>query len=267
MTKILLIGCGNMGFALLRGWMASPQRPEVVVIEPTDALRARAAAEGAVAVCASGDIPAGFTPDVVLFAVKPQVIRSILSDYAWMTGACFVSIAAGVTIASLAEGLGDVAIMRCMPNTPASVGKGVFGCYANARMSPAQSAMVGDLLAVSGSVFVLPDETMIDSITAVSGSGPAYLFLFIEAMSAAARSVGLPDDIASDIARQTVFGAAALAEVSPDDAAQLRRNVTSPKGTTAAALDVLMGDDGMAALIGKAVQAAFDRARELGRVA
>ena len=264
-TRLLLVGCGNMGHAMLAGWMNMPEPPEVVVVEPADPLRKRAAATGATVVPTASGIPATFAPDAVILAVKPQVMAEILPDYRHFAGACFISIAAGTTMATLSAGLGDAAIVRCMPNTPAAIGRGVFGFTANDRTTPDQRALVRKLLEPAGTVFEVEDEAMIDRVTAVSGSGPAYLFHFIEALAAAARAVGLPDEVATEAARQTVFGAAALAQSSPDDAGALRKAVTSPGGTTAAALSVLMGDDRLTALLTEAVRAAFDRAEELGR--
>lgn len=264
-TRLLLVGCGNMGQAMLAGWMKMPEAPEVVVVEPAAPLRERAVASGAVAVSSAGEVPDGFVPDAAILAVKPQMMSDILPDYRRFPDACFVSIAAGTTMATLADGLGDAAIVRCMPNTPAAIGRGVFGFTANERVGDAQRALVRRLLEPSGTVFEVADEAMIDRITAVSGSGPAYLFHFIEALAAAAKTVGLPDDVAVEAARQTVFGAAALAESAPEDAGALRKAVTSPGGTTAAALGVLMGDDRLTELLTEAVQAAFDRAQELGR--
>lgn len=265
MTEILLIGCGNMGYAMLTGWLAMTDAPEVRVIEPAAPLRDRAAATGAMTYETAADLPADFRPDLVVLAVKPQVMPKILPDYAHLNQACFVSIAAGTTLATLAAGLGDVAIIRCMPNTPAAVGKGVFGICANDRTSPAQLDLVKTLLAVSGTVLAVATEDDIDRITAISGSGPAYLFHFIEALAEAGRRIGLPEEIATAAARGTVFGAAALAEQASEDAAQLRRNVTSPNGTTAAALEILMGNDAQIELVSKAAQAAFDRAQELAK--
>lgn len=263
--RLLLVGCGNMGHAMLTGWMKMANAPEVVVVEPAEVLRERAKQTGARAVASAADIPANFSPDVAIFAVKPQMLPSILPDYRSLEGTCFVSVAAGTTMEALGQGLGDAAIVRCMPNTPAAIGRGVFGFTANARTTPEQRLLVRRLLEPTGTVFELADETMIDRITAVSGSGPAYLFHFIEAMTAAAKAVGLPADVAREAARQTVFGAAALAEASPEGAEELRKAVTSPGGTTAAALSVLMGEERLARLVTEAVQAAFDRAQELGR--
>lgn len=265
MTKLLLVGCGNMGHAMLAGWMKMPEVPEVVVVEPAETLRGRAAKTGATAVATAAEVTADFKPDVIVLAVKPQMMASVLGDYRRFPDACFVSVAAGTTMSALAAGLGDVAIVRCMPNTPAAISRGVFGYTANPRATAEQRTLVRRLLEPTGTVFELTDETMIDRITAVSGSGPAYVFHFIEALTAAAKAVGLPDDIATEAARQTVFGAAALAESSPEDASALRRAVTSPNGTTAAALEVMMSDNRLTVMMTEAVQAAFERAQELGR--
>ncbi len=264
-TRLLLVGCGNMGHAMLAGWMAMPEAPRVVVVEPAEALRARAAATGAEAVASADEVPADFAPEAVVLAVKPQMMSAVLPDYARFQDACFVSIAAGTTLAALAAGLGPVAVVRCMPNTPAAIGRGVFGITANPRVTAEQAALVRRLLEPAGKVFEVADETMIDRITAVSGSGPAYLFHFIEAFAEAAKSVGLPPEIATEVARETVFGAAALAETSPEEAGALRKAVTSPGGTTAAALAVLMGENGLTPLLTEAVEAAFRRAEELGQ--
>lgn len=263
--RLLLVGCGNMGHAMLAGWTEMAEAPEVVVVEPAESLRARAAETGALAVAGAAEIAPDFIPDLVVLAVKPQMMAAVLPDYARFGEACFVSIAAGTTLATLERGLGPVALVRCMPNTPAAIGRGVFGVAANARTTVEQRALARRLLEPSGKVFEVADETMIDRITAVSGSGPAYLFHFIEALAAAAKAVGLPEDIATEAARETVFGAAALAEASPEDAAALRKAVTSPGGTTAAALEVLMGENGLTPLLTRAVEAAFRRAEELGR--
>lgn len=253
-----------MGYAMLRGWLSMTEPAEIVVVEPTDALRERAIAAGAIGVASADNIPLNFNPESVVFAVKPQVMEGVLPAYALLRHACFVSIAAGTTLDTLGKGLGDVAIVRCMPNTPAAINRGFLGFTANARTTPEQRDLVRRLLEPAGEVVEVADEMMIDRITAVSGSGPAYVFHFIEALAEAARQIGLPDDVAVAAARRTVFGAAALAEASPEDAASLRQAVTSPGGTTAAALAVLMGEDRLAALMTEAVRAAFDRARELG---
>ena len=266
MTQLLLIGCGNMGHAMLAGWMRLDNAPEVTVIEPTATLRTRAAGTGATTFAAAQDLAPDYAPDVVVFAVKPQIISTVLADYARFRSACFVSVAAGTTLATLEAGLGaEAALVRVMPNTPAAISRGVFGLFANARTTAAQVDTVTTLLSAGGTVLAVDSEDQIDMITAVSGSGPAYVFHMIEALSEAAKRVGLPEDIAVEAARQTVFGAAALTESAPEDAAQLRVNVTSPNGTTAAALDVLMGEDRLTDLMTRAVEAAFIRAQELAK--
>jgi len=262
MTKILLIGCGNMGHALLSAWQAMPTPPQVSIVDPTEALRDRAAKTGARTFASAAEVPRDLEPDLVILAVKPQVIGKVLPDYAHLD-ACFLSIAAGTTLASLQRGLDDKAIIRCMPNTPAAIGKGVFGIFANARVTPAQNRMVRDVLEPCGIVLEVGSDEDIDRITAISGSGPAYLFHFIEALAQAGRRIGLTDDVALAAARGTVFGAASLAEGTDEDAGQLRRNVTSPNGTTAAALEVLVGTDRMADLLTEAAEAAFGRAKAL----
>ncbi|MDQ2068105.1 pyrroline-5-carboxylate reductase [Xinfangfangia sp. CPCC 101601] len=265
MTKLLLVGAGNMGYALLAGWMKMQDRPQVSVVEPYEALRDRAAGLASDAFASLDHLAADYAPDVVVLAVKPQVIADVLQGYRRFENACFVSVAAGTTLATLAAGLGDVAIARVMPNTPAAVGKGVFGMFSNDRTTAQQRELVRDLLSTGGIVLEVATEADIDRITAISGSGPAYVFHFIEALTEAAKRIGLPEDIAAQAARATVFGSASLAEQSAEDAAQLRVNVTSPNGTTAAALDVLMGEGRMTSLMTKAAQAAFDRAQELAR--
>lgn len=269
MTDLLLIGCGNMGHAMLTGWLKMNQPPRVTVIEPADALRDRAAASGAATLASAAELPGGYAPDLVFLAIKPQMMAKVLPDYARFPDACFLSVAAGTTMATLAAGLdgegAGPAIIRCMPNTPAAIGKGVFGLYANAAVTPDQKALVRRLLETSGTVLDVASEEDIDRITAISGSGPAYLFHMIEALAEAGHQIGLPRETAIAAARGTIFGAAALAEQSSDDAASLRHNVTSPNGTTAAALEVLMAGDGLTRLMTRAAEAAFRRAGELAK--
>jgi pyrroline-5-carboxylate reductase len=181
-------------------------------------------------------------------------------------GAAVISIAAGVPIARYEDILGaSAAIIRCMPNTPAAIGAGMMVTVANANAGAELRAYVADLLSASGAVAEIPDEALMDAVTAVSGSGPAYVFNFIEALTAAAEKAGLPSDMAALLARQTVCGAAKLAFESGTEPAELRRQVTSPNGTTAAALAVLMADNGLGPLLARAVEAAKTRSIELGR--
>jgi pyrroline-5-carboxylate reductase len=206
---------------------------------------------------------------VALLAVKPQMMGKALPALQAMgNGATlFVSIAAGTTIATFEAALGDqTPIVRTMPNTPAMVGRGITALCRNAHVSDEDFAVARDLMAAVGQVVTLDGEHQIDAVTAVSGSGPAYVFHLIEALAAAGVSEGLPPDVAMQLARATVCGAGELAFQSADTAAQLRVNVTSPGGTTAAALGVLMDPEtGFPALLRRAVKAAADRGRELGK--
>ncbi|GAB0120329.1 pyrroline-5-carboxylate reductase [Acidisoma sp. 7E03] len=259
---LLLIGCGNMGFALLKGWLAAPHPPTVHVVEPDEALRARAAAAGAEAVAAREDLPQGLRCDIVVLAVKPQVMGAVLPPYAALAegGAVFLSIAAGLTLRWLESHLpAETPVLRCMPNTPAAIGAGVMALCANRYVQPAQRARARGLLATCGPVFDIADDALMDAVTAVSGSGPAYLFHFIEALTEAARAVGLPAELAGPMALQTILGSAQLAAGSEDAPGTLRQKVTSPGGTTAAALGVLMEGQTLTALVTRAVIAARDR--------
>lgn len=242
--------------------------PAVHVVEPHEGLRERAAASGATAVGAVADLPAGFSPDVVVLAVKPQMMAQVLPGYTGWSGGktTFVSVAAGMPIAFIEAALpGATPVVRCMPNTPAAIGAGVMAACVNAHVGADQLALANTLLGAGGMVVDIPDEKMMDMVTAVSGSGPAYLFHFVEALTSAAIKVGLPEELAGKIALQTIHGAARLAAESGEPAAVLRKNVTSPGGTTAAALGVLMDKDALTELVGEAVTAAHARAFELGK--
>lgn len=274
MTTVLLAGCGNMGFAMLKGWLdkGAAQADDIAVVEPNETLRARAASLGVtVAADASGHAARRF--DLLLVAVKPQVLATALPAYQRFidAGATVLTVAAGAPISTYERIFGKgTPVIRTIPNTPAAVGAGMIGMVKNAAVTPAANAAARALLEANGVVDEVNNEAMIDVVTAVSGSGPAYLFHFIEALSEAAVAAGMSPDQAMLHARQTVFGAAKLAELAAEDAAQLRRNVTSPNGTTFAALKVLMGDDlaaggPMASLVTRAVAAAKTRAEELGR--
>jgi pyrroline-5-carboxylate reductase len=260
---LVLLGCGKMGSALLTGWLKAGVPPgSVWVIEPnpTDWLRSAG-------IHLNQGVPA--SPAVALLAVKPQMMgRALPSLQALGNGkTLFVSIAAGTTIASLETVLGDrTPIVRTMPNTPAMVGRGITALCGNGRVSAVDMALARALMAAVGNVVDLEGEHQIDAVTAVSGSGPAYVFHLIETMAAAGEAEGLPAEVAMQLARATVCGAGELAYQSPESAAQLRINVTSPGGTTAAALGVLMEPEtGFPALLKRAVKAAADRGRELGK--
>lgn len=263
---LLLVGCGKMGGALLKGWLDGVLSPaNVTVIEPFAAEAVRDTYKVAV-VDDLGALGEDYSPDIVVFAVKPQGMADIVPSYARFVrpGTLFLSIAAGRPISFLAERLGgDAAIVRSMPNTPAAVGRGITVGCPNAHVTPEQKAVAQTLLESVGEVGWVADEALIDAVTAVSGSGPAYVFLLIECLGAAGVKAGLDPELAARLALATVAGSGELARLSDDSASQLRENVTSPGGTTAAALAVLMADDGLGALMTRAVMAAADRSREL----
>ena len=262
---IVLVGAGNMGGAMLSGWLRSGVAgSSVVVIDPGPSESMRRAIADAGARHAT-TAPEGVVADVLFLAVKPQVMEAVLPPLKSLVGpqTVVVSVAAGKTLAFLESHLGQAAMVRAMPNTPAMIGRGVTGAFANAAVSAAQKQGVHDLLKVSGPVEWVGSEADIDAVTALSGSGPAYVFYLVECMAEAGRKLGLPADLAMRLARETVAGAGELMHQSPDDAARLRQNVTSPGGTTAAALSVLMADDGMQPLFDRALEAARRRAGEL----
>lgn len=264
---VLLVGCGNMGRAMLEGWLAAKPSLTAYVVEPADMLREKAAALGATVVAAPGDLPVGLSPDLIFLAVKPQVMPSVLPDYADFKGSAFVSIAAGTTVATLRAGLGDgAAVIRCMPNTPAAIGAGMMVCWGTDNVTDTAKALTSDLLAASGKVAWIGDEALMDAVTAVSGSGPAYIFHFIEALTAAAVKAGLPQDLSETLAMQTVMGAGRLAAESDTPPGTLREQVTSPGGTTAAGLSVLRETGALEALLTETVEAARARGEELGKV-
>ena len=257
---LVLLGCGKMGSALLQGWLArgvAPGAVQVIEPNPSDWLRAQG-------VGLNGALPQD--PAVAVVAVKPQMMGAALPALAALGETLFVSIAAGTTLAALDAALGGGRrIVRAMPNTPAAVGRGISAILGNPAAGPADLDLAEALLAAVGEVVRLPDEGLMDAVTAVSGSGPAYVFHLIEALAAAGAAQGLPADLAMRLARATVCGAGELARQSPESAAQLRINVTSPGGTTAAALAVLMDEDaGLPPLMARAVAAATARGRELG---
>jgi pyrroline-5-carboxylate reductase len=212
-------------------------------------------------------LPPGSAPDAVILAVKPQMMDAVAPAYADLAqaGTMVVSIAAGKPLGYFQTLYGtEAAIVRAMPNTPAAIGKGASVLVANAATRPEQKDLATRLMQAAGSVDWVEDEALIDVVTALSGGGPAYTFLLIEAMAAAGEKAGLPAEMAMRLARRTVIGAGALAEAQPEvDAATLRRNVTSPGGTTQAALSVLMAEDGVQPLFDLAIAAATARSREL----
>jgi len=271
MLHVTLVGAGNMGFAMLRGW-TQLQGYRFSVVEPDAALLARAQDAGAQVLDASSA-----AADVLVLATKPQIVAQVVQQHKHRLApdGLIVSIAAGVSIRTIATQLGrPAAIIRAMPNTPAAIGQGMIVCCPNAQAQNTRYCdLAQTLLASSGRVAFVQDEGLMDAVTAVSGSGPAYVFHFIEALHAAAVSAGLDTELAMTLAKQTVYGAAALALESGSSPTTLREQVTSPNGTTAAALAVLMdradqtgtSSDGLGSLLRRAVAAAQQRSVELGR--
>jgi len=262
---IVLAGAGKMGGAMLSGWLARGlDAKRVVVIEPHPS--------NEVSALTTKGIRLNPTPTEVgavatlVVALKPQTFReagSMLKSFAG-SSTLVVSIMAGTTIASIAEVCGG-SVVRAMPNTPAAIGRGITVAVAARSVSADQRAVADALLRATGSVEWVDDENLMDAVTAVSGSGPAYIFLLAEELARAGVEAGLPADLATKLARETVAGSGELLHRSELASATLRQNVTSPGGTTAAALEVLMGPDGLQSLLTRAVAAATRRSRELAK--
>ena len=260
---ILLVGCGRMGSAMLTGWREQGLAASVAV-DPAPAASGWNGADLTVVPDAAA-VPDGFAPAAVVFAVKPQNAAETLPHYGrFARSAAFLSIMAGRTIGGMRGLLGGAAaVVRAMPNTPAAVRQGVTVACPGPGVSAAQRALCERLLTAIGVVAWVEDEALLDAVTAVSGSGPAYVFLLAELMERAALEQGLPSDLARLLARQTVAGSGALLAASEEDAAALRVAVTSPGGTTERALSVLMAADAWPASLGRAIAAATVRSREL----
>ena len=262
--RLVLVGAGKMGSAMLDGWLARGLKPkQVTVIEPQPSKALKALARRGLGINPKGKIgPA----TAVVVAVKPQTAPEAvppLARYVDKT-TLVLSIMAGRTIGFLEKSLPlGTAIVRAMPNTPAAIGRGISVAVANGKVSARQRKQASDLLAAIGKVEWISDEALMDAVTALSGSGPAYLFLLAEAMTKAGIAAGLPADLAAKLARETVTGSAELLHRSDLDVATLRQNVTSPGGTTAAALEVLMGPGGFDELLTRAVDFATRRSRAL----
>lgn len=263
---LLLVGCGKMGGAMLEGWLADGiAGGGVWIVDPAGA-SGFADKSGVTVVGDADELPAGFDPEVIIMAVKPQAMDAVAGAYAQFAGprCVYVSIAAGTTITYFENAFGsDAAVIRAMPNTPAAIGQGITVLCPNGNTSDAQAAIARALLQAVGEAHIINDETLMDAVTAVSGSGPAYVFWMIDCMAKAGVAAGLPETLAAQLALQTVAGAGQLARTSDDTPDQLRRNVTSPGGTTQAALEVLMAEDGLQPLMNRAVKAAARRGKEL----
>lgn len=263
LPPVLLIGGGRMGGALLHGWQERGLAPSVV-LDP--APEAAALERPGIDVVASADaIPPDFRPAALVLAVKPQIAAAALAPLGRMAadGIVALSIMAGRTLAGIGALLPGATLVRAMPNTPAAIGRGITVACAGPGVSEAQRVLCGALLAAVGEVAWVEDEAMLDAVTAVSGSGPAYVFLLAELLERAAVEQGLPPALARQLARATVAGSGALLAASSEDAAALRRAVTSPGGTTERALTVLMDEAAWPASLSRAVAAATQRSREL----
>ncbi len=272
-TRLVLIGAGKMGGAMLEGWLAQGLAGGNIYIQDpgaTDEFKALCSQKGMILNASLQDIP---PCDVVLLAVKPQVMDAALLGLGALVrpGTVFLSVAAGKTISGMTANLRaasgnkgqELALVRSIPNTPAAVGRGMSVACANAQVSQKQKDLCTALLEAIGEVAWVDDESLIDAVTAVSGSGPAYVFYLTECMAKAGVAVGLTKTLADQLARATVAGAGELMRQSDLPPSTLRENVTSPAGTTAAALDVLMADNGMEPLLRLAIAAAEKRSREL----
>jgi pyrroline-5-carboxylate reductase len=261
---LVLVGAGKMGGAMLEGWLRlGYPRQHIVVLDPKPSDEVSALARLGIRF----NPPASKINEVafIVLAVKPQVAAGVVPGLKPLIGpgTVAVSVMAGKTLAFLNDALGPCAIVRSIPNTPAAIGRGITVAVANPKVTADQRRLAQRLLAAVGAVEWVDDEALIDAATAVSGSGPAYVFLLAESLARAGAAVGLPADLAVRLARATVAGSGELLHQSPLDAATLRQNVTSPNGTTAAALEVLMAADGLDPLMTKAVAVATRRSKEL----
>lgn len=261
---LVLLGCGKMGTAMLEGWLVNGISPaSVTILDPYPSDRLKALEADGLRL----NVPLPASPAICILAVKPQMMGEALPQIAVFGNSetVFLSIAAGTPIATFEGIFGDkTPIIRAMPNTPAAVGRGITALIGNTLVDDNAMQMAEDLLRAVGQTVRLDSEDQMDAVTAVSGSGPAYVFHLIETLAAAGMAEGLPADLAMQLAKATVGGAGELAEKASEDPAQLRINVTSPGGTTAAALGVLMDESrGFPALLREAVAAAADRSREL----
>jgi pyrroline-5-carboxylate reductase len=269
---LLLVGGGKMGGALAQGWLAAGLPAELLaIVEPDPARRSELERQGLVNIIADlrgadpGQVP-GRELRAVILAVKPQMMDEVapLCRPRLSRGTLVLSIAAGKPIASFERHFGAGApIVRAMPNTPAAVGRGASVLCANAAAGAADRALAQALMAAVGETYWVEDEELMHAVTALSGSGPAYVFLLVEALAAAGAGLGLPEALATRLARATVSGSGELVRQSAETAQTLRRNVTSPGGTTQAALDVLMATEGLEPLLRRALEAAAQRSREL----
>lgn len=266
--RVVLVGHGNMGQALLSAWIGSGvvAANDVAVVDPGEKQRKCAEAQGVLAVSEIQEITTVGSPELVILAVKPQLLGVTAQQYTRFVegGTCFLSIAAGTSINALERLFGDRApLVRAMPNTPAAIGEGMTAIYFKPNVPMATRDFVTLLMQAAGAVSNIADEGLMDVVTAVSGSGPAYLFHFVECLIGSGMALGLPEETARLLSVQTVFGAAAMVAKREQSPALLREQVTSPNGTTAAALQKLMGNHQLQELITAAVNAAHERSLQL----
>ncbi|MCG8491707.1 MAG: pyrroline-5-carboxylate reductase [Sneathiellales bacterium] len=265
--SVLLVGCGNMGRAMLGGWIEQNVKPnDILVVDPSTQNLELAAKTGCRIFTSPLLIEEGYQPDVIVLAVKPQVMEEVIPTYRNYVekGALIISVAAGTRISLFEEYFGQrAAVIRTMPNTPAAVGRGMLVSCANTNVSAEQKSICDSLMSTIGTTAWVDREDLMDAVTGLSGSGPAYVFHMIEAMITAGIKAGLPEELATTMAKVTVAGAGELALSSTEDVAQLRKNVTSPNGTTAAGLDVLMENEALVKLMTSTVEAAKRRSEEL----
>ena len=266
--NLLLIGCGKMGKALLKGWLNHGILPKAITIVEPMGIESVGAGKNVRVLASPNEIEASYKPGIIIFAIKPQVMDEIVPNYKRFVSpnTLYLSIAAGKPSTYFERLLGKKgAIIRTMPNTPAAVGCGMTVAFANPNVKKEQKQFAQFLLETIGKVSWLDDEASMDAVTAVSGSGPAYIFLLIECLTKAGKRLGLDPILAEQLARETVIGCGELVKKSDETAENLRQNVTSPGGTTAAALKILTGQNGMEALMIKAVEAATLRSQELSQ--
>lgn len=263
--KTVLVGAGNMGCAMLAGWLDNGfDASSISAIDPNPTEEKREWLQKA-GVKVAGSPDGIEIPDALIIAVKPQLMADVLPGLKALVGdkTVCISVAAGVKLANLQSHLGETAIVRCMPNTPALLKRGMTAACPNSHVTAQQREKVNLLLEANGKVEWIEDERLIDAVTAVSGSGPAYVFHLAECMAEAGIAEGLPETLAHSLARETIAGAGEMLSQLPETSARLRENVTSPNGTTAAAMSVFMRDDAMKSLVAKAIHAARKRSEEL----
>jgi pyrroline-5-carboxylate reductase len=271
--ELWLVGAGRMGSALLDGWIKAglvTKNNPAKIVEPNLSTSIRARMAEGYALAADPPYVSDDSPRLLALAVKPQMLDEVLGEIAPLAqgDAAVLSIIAGRTIASIAGKLrkdGALPTIRTMPNTPAAIGAGITAAFAGRGVNAPLKAQAEQLLSAVGEVVWVDSEALLDAVTAVSGSGPAYVFHLVEALAAAGVEIGLAPETAAKLARATITGSAALLSASPESPEALRKAVTSPGGTTEAALKILMGEEGLGPLMRRAVEAALARAKELGK--